>query len=381
MGIKLVALILAAGFSSRMGQFKPLLPLGETFVLECAVSLFRKAGVNEILVVTGYRSFDLDPALRELGVRGIKNNHFQEGMFSSIQAAAQTLDDTVDAFFILPVDIPLVRPSTVMALIETFQQRGSEVVYPCFLAERGHPPLISGHLVGDILRWSGNGGLKALLAMREERAVEVSVPDENILLDMDQDNDYRIMKEKAKSLDIPSEMECQALMIMFNAEQDILQHSQVVADVAVKLGKALSNTRCRQNLDLLKAAGLLHDIAKGQPHHAERGAEMIRNWGFSAVADVVGVHMDITLDAGQAIREREILYLADKLVRGSRLVSISERFRTAQERYAGDPEISGNVARRLNDALVIQERIESIIGCPMAVFLEQEDYRRTHAVS
>ncbi len=377
----MVSFILAAGFSSRMGMFKPLLPLGDTFVLDYAVTLFRKAGVNEIRVVTGYRSFDLEPVLTELGVRSIKNNRFQEGMFSSVQAAVQTLDDTVDAFFILPVDIPLVRSSTVRALIDAFHQKGPDVVYPCFLTERGHPPLISGRLVDDILHWPGNGGLKALLAMREESSMEVCVPDENILVDMDQDNDYRIMKDKAKSFDTPSEMECQALMIMFNAERGLLQHSQAVADVAVKLGKALTNAGCSQNLDLLKAAGLLHDIAKGQPRHAERGADMIRNWGFPAVADVVGAHMDITLDAGQMIREREILYLSDKLVRGDQVVSLPERFKTAQERYADDPEISGHVARRLRDAMVIQECIESIIGCSIQVFLGHEDYRRIHAVS
>ena len=35
---------------------------------------------------------------------------------------------------------------------------------------------------------------------------------------MDRDEDYRIMKGKAKTLDTPSEMECRALLIIFNAE-------------------------------------------------------------------------------------------------------------------------------------------------------------------
>ena len=108
---------------------------------------------------------------------------------------------------------------------------------------------------------------------------------------------------------------------------------------------------------------------------------MIRRWGYDAVSEVVAEHTDITLSDRKRIREKEILYLADKLVQGDQIVSLPERFRTAQERYADDPEISSNVARRLHDALMIQERIESIIGCPMAVFLEHEDYRRSHAVS
>ncbi len=376
----LIAFILAAGFSSRIGTFKPLLPLGNTFVLDYAVSLFRTAGISDIRVVTGFRSFELEPVLRELGVRIIKNPNFDEGMYSSIRAAVQTLDGSVDGFFMLPVDIPLVRPATLFALLDAFQEQDPAVAYPCFLNERGHPPLISLRLAEDILNWHGNGGLKAFLSQCEGNAINVSVADENILLDMDREEDYRIMKGKAKTMDTPSEMECRALLIIFNAEGKILSHGRAVADVAVRLGKALTRSGCRQNLSLLRAAGLLHDIAKGQPgNHAVEGAKMIRHWGYEAVSEVVAAHTDITLSA--RIREKEILYLADKLVRGDQIVSLPERFRTAQERYADDPEISGNVARRLRDALVIQERIESIIGCPMAVFLEHEDHRRTHAVS
>lgn len=377
---RLVAFILAAGFSSRMGKFKPLLPLGDTFVLERAVAMFRNAGIKDIRVVTGYRAFKLEPVLRELGVRGIKNSRFEEGMFSSVQAAVQTLDAAVDAFFILPVDIPLVRSTTVYALIETFHKRDPDVVYPCFLAERGHPPLIAGHLANDILRWSGNGGLKAFLARWETGAVEVAVPDENVLLDMDQEEDYQIMKEKAKAPDIPTAEEGQALLMIYNTEEKILRHGQAVADVAVKLGEALNSAGCRHNLALLKAAGLLHDIAKGQPNHAKKGEEIIRSWGFLTVSDVVGAHTDINLNEDQPIREKEILYLADKLVRGAQVVSLQERFSTAQQRYACDAEISQNVEKRLQDALKIQEHVASILGRSVDKVLEYDERRAQQAM-
>ncbi len=380
MGKNLIAFILAAGFSSRMGMFKPLLPLGDTFVLEYAVTLFRKAGVNEIRVVTGYRAVDLEPVLRVLGVRSIENARFKQGMFSSVQAAVQTLDESVDAFFILPVDIPLVRPTTIHSLIDLFRQREPDIAYPCFLEERGHPPLISRRLVRDIRYWEGSGGLRAVLAKREKGALDWAVPDGNILLDMDVEEDYRMIKEKFLMPDIPNERECQALMIIFNAQKDILNHSQAVSKVAVKLGKALNKVGSGQDLNLLKAAGLLHDIAKGQPDHAERGAEMIRHWGFPAVADVVRAHTDIVLNAGDPIREREILYLADKLVRDTQAVSLRERFMAAQQRYGGDPAVSKNVERRLQNALLIQERIVSMLGQSVEELLGCDECRKREVV-
>jgi molybdenum cofactor cytidylyltransferase len=59
---KIVALVLAAGFSSRMGEFKPLLQLDGITVIERAVTGFRWAGISDIRVVVGHRADELIPA-------------------------------------------------------------------------------------------------------------------------------------------------------------------------------------------------------------------------------------------------------------------------------------------------------------------------------
>ena len=48
------AIILAAGYSSRMKSFKPLLPIGELTAVERLMSSVRAAGIDDIIVVTGY---------------------------------------------------------------------------------------------------------------------------------------------------------------------------------------------------------------------------------------------------------------------------------------------------------------------------------------
>ena len=50
----LAAIILAAGFSSRMGQFKPLLPLGRTTVIDHAIATFNAPFISDIVVVVGH---------------------------------------------------------------------------------------------------------------------------------------------------------------------------------------------------------------------------------------------------------------------------------------------------------------------------------------
>ena len=75
-----VAIVLAAGFSSRMGAFKPLLPFGERTVVDHVVTTLRAAGVERIHVVTGFEAESLAPELARLGVTRAHNPQFAAGM-------------------------------------------------------------------------------------------------------------------------------------------------------------------------------------------------------------------------------------------------------------------------------------------------------------
>ena len=107
---RVAAIILAGGYSSRMGDFKPLLKLGPYCAIEHAVRCFLQAGVCDVRVVAGYRAEEVAEVARTLGVTVIYPN-FDLGMYSLRTGRCQSLEDDVEAFFILPVDYPLVDPA------------------------------------------------------------------------------------------------------------------------------------------------------------------------------------------------------------------------------------------------------------------------------
>jgi len=369
---RVAAIVLAAGFSERMGDFKPLLPLGGVTPLERCVALFRKTGIEDIRVVTGHRGEELEAILARLGVPDVVNPSYREGMFSSVTAGLATIESDVAAFFVLPVDIPLVRPATISRLLNCFDQSQPDVIYPVFLGVRGHPPLIAGRLALEILAWHGEGGLKAALAQWESTSLDVEVADGNILLDMDTPDDLRLLQEKVERLEIPTTEECRALLEkVLGVGEQVIVHGRAVARLAVRLGEELNRTACGLDLPLIEAAALLHDIAKGKPDHALAGAELLREYGFGMAAEAVATHMDIELAGNGKIEAGEIIYLADKMVRGERLVTLEERFRVKMERYAGDPALLAAVKLRLDTALTIKKRIEDKIGKSVEEVLAQ----------
>jgi len=184
------ALILGAGCSSRMGASKPLLPLAGQTMIERVVGLFKGVGVGRIVVVLGHEAGQLLPLLGRLGVDPVVNPRYDKGMFSSVQAGVGCLDRDCRAFFLLPVDIPLVGPGTLHALAEAFRKGEAEVCRPLFRGRYGHPPLIAAALIPAILDFDGTGGLRALLPRYRDRTVDVAVEDPGILMDLDTREDY-----------------------------------------------------------------------------------------------------------------------------------------------------------------------------------------------
>ncbi len=357
---QLSSIVLAAGFSSRMGQFKQLLRIGSMTVTEHAVNAFFSAGIKDVKLVTGYKSSELTDFLKHLDVTWVNNPLYKQGMFTSIQAGVRSLK-VCDAFFILPVDIPLIKHQTIEHLIKAFTKAEDNIVYPVFQGKRGHPPLISYKFAQDILNYDGTGGLKRLLEQFEHNAFEIPVADQGILLDCDSPEDYKYLLKRFENREIPSVAECEELLTkVYPVEKQILLHCRRVAELAFFLGKKLKKTE--KELGLITAAGLLHDIARKEPRHAEAGAALLDKLGYHKVAQVIISHMDIKPDDNDSdINAAQILYIADKYIDGSVVVDPEERFNKKMDKMQ-DTEIKEAIQIRLDNALRIRDRIEKAAG-------------------
>jgi molybdenum cofactor cytidylyltransferase len=86
--------------------------------------------------------------------------------------------------------------------------------------------------------------------------------------------------------------------------------------------------------------------------------------GYPDVAAVVASHMVISINENDAICEKEIVYLADKMMSGDRLVSVEERFRERMESSAEDAIVHDAVIGRLRNAQLIRKRVENFLGKP-----------------
>ncbi|KGO33600.1 MAG: DVU_1551 family NTP transferase [Desulfoprunum sp.] len=354
--MNIAAVILGAGYSSRMGGFKPLLDLGGQSLIGRCAGLFRRAGIDDIVLITGYRHGEVEAEAAKLDLPCIHNPDYDSGMYSSVCTAAAHLA-AVDGFFMLPVDIPLIRPATITALSAAFT--GRAVVYPCFAGLRGHPPLIPAHLVPAILAHDGRGGLKFLLAQQEQ--LDIAVWDNGILMDADTPEDFAVLTQRVTRLAIGDAAEALVLARLAMPETGVA-HGLAVARIAEVLGQALNCHGYQLDLELLHNAALLHDIGKGRPQHETWGAELLARLGLDKLAEIVAVHRDARPPVSGRLGEKEVVCLADKLIRGTLRVSVQERFAERLKINAQDREASRDIRSRLDNALVLQSLLEKGVG-------------------
>jgi len=201
-GRHLGALVLAAGYSSRMGQFKPLLPFGSSTVIGNVIESLRAAGIDDITAVVGHRANELQPLLEDLRVHCVLNPVYGQGMYSSVVAGFRSLPRRVEACFLLPGDMPGVQPDTIRMIAEDYAINRASITYPVLGGRRGHPPLISRALFPAILSTEGAGGLRAVLAGYDSAARNVEVGDQGIHWDLDTPEQYSELSARRPSKEL-----------------------------------------------------------------------------------------------------------------------------------------------------------------------------------
>ena len=203
-GSRFGAVILAAGLSSRMEKFKPLLHVAGTTAIEGLIESAKAAGITDITVVTGHNREKLAPIIAACGVREAFNEKYCDGMFSSIKtglAAAAGYDSAGTAadyagtegregFLLMPVDCPLISVRVMRMMMDAVSKRAdaSGFAVAAFEGKKGHPLFIPAKAVSEICRYEGSGGLTAITDRHSITRVETG--EEGCLLDMDTSEGY-----------------------------------------------------------------------------------------------------------------------------------------------------------------------------------------------
>ncbi len=157
--VSIIGLVIAAGFSSRMGKFKPLLQYnGKSFLKNIVTKL--DSVCDEVIVVTGHNgnSIETELSLFQNKAKIITNENYKDGMFTSLQAG---LKKTSNSDWVLYhfIDQPTLPNSFYKNFIEQIDKT-FDWIQPKYKGINGHPILLNRKLVDLILDAPHRSNLK-----------------------------------------------------------------------------------------------------------------------------------------------------------------------------------------------------------------------------
>lgn len=173
----------------------------------------------------------------------------------------------------------------------------------------------------------------------------------------------------------PDRQQCQKFLDEYKTPAHVIGHCNAVADTAYKIGKALNQHGYDLDLELIMAAGMIHDIARVEDEHWNRGAEFMEKLGYQQEADIIRVHMHYAeFNPVDKINETDIISLADKLVLEDQYAGIDKRMDYILEKAkkAGRPGAEEAIMKKKADTKVFIGEIEAIIGTTFDLLMKGE---------
>lgn len=186
------AIMPVAGYSQRMGRWKPAMPWHGRPLLTVAAEL-ALAHCSRLLVVTGFRAAEVPGLLpADSRIRLLHNEDFGRGMFSSIQTALPEV--TAATFFVFLADMPAVPAAIVERLA---REEVPTWIRPAYRGRPGHPVRINRGLVPELLALDAEGGaMRAVLERYEGTVIETDEP--GVYVDLDRPADLDLLADAGR---------------------------------------------------------------------------------------------------------------------------------------------------------------------------------------
>ena len=190
--------LLADDKGRRMGGVaKPLIRLQGVPLISRKLVALSGAGVDEVVVVTGYAGDEVEQQVQAFPVTVVHNPSHAEGQEGSVRLGLSALSGPFDAVFVMPSDQPLISSDDLVELIGAFKKRAlGHVVIPCVNGQRGNPVLLDEVALEEILSSDTNLACRHLIDNHPELVYVHETGNSHFITDLDTLGDLQVLAER-----------------------------------------------------------------------------------------------------------------------------------------------------------------------------------------
>lgn len=189
--MKITAILLASGASTRFGKPKQLIRWRDDFLINSIIEIIYEAGVKELAVILGFAKQDIEPIITT-GPKIIENQEWPQGKSASIRLGVkEALSNFSDAVIFFTIDQPFLQPELIKQIIIGAEKLQSAIIAASVGGVPTVPMLFRKDCFEDLLQLEGESGGKDLLNIPGRDAVFIDWEDEKLLMDIDTEEDLR----------------------------------------------------------------------------------------------------------------------------------------------------------------------------------------------
>jgi molybdenum cofactor cytidylyltransferase len=198
--MKLHSLLIAAGLSSRMGKFKPLLLFqNEPIIIPIIKKLLPFS--SKVFIVTGFKENEIISTINKYFQKSelkekivyVSNTGFEKGMFTSLQKGLIKAKDCEWLLYHF-VDQPQLPSNFYSDFIDQIFNK-FDWIQPAYNKRKGHPVLIKKSLFKKIIDADENSSLKDVTNTKNICKKIWDCNYKEILVDIDTPEDYNAVTE------------------------------------------------------------------------------------------------------------------------------------------------------------------------------------------
>lgn len=182
-------IILASGFSRRMGKEKLLLKVNGIPMIERVIMAAQSSHLDELILI--YQKDEIRELAKERVTKMVYNQHADEGQSAAVKLGIQSSHPDTDGFMFFVGDQPYLDPATINKLIALFKKDRASIVVPLYNGDMGNPVIFPATARKDLLLLNGDCGGRRLIEKMKDIVKRVEIEKSIVGMHIDTEEEYK----------------------------------------------------------------------------------------------------------------------------------------------------------------------------------------------
>lgn len=188
----ITGIILASGFSKRMGKDKLLIRLNGEYIIERVIKTALASDLDKVLLV--YRKEEIKEIGKKHGIKTILNESAHLGQSQSLKLGVDSIKEESDYMFLMG-DQPFLKADTINFLIEEYKASSKGILVPYYDSNKSMPTIFGYRYKGELMNQEGDRGGREIIEKNKEDIIEVHLKDKKLGVDVDTIKDLERVKK------------------------------------------------------------------------------------------------------------------------------------------------------------------------------------------